>query len=187
MMGRTALIRAASAGAGTFVLALLLAGCAPRDMAGTIRGAAAAKDDAAGSGRVAAARDTAAAARASYDVEDEMPEKSPQRPAQLIERLEPVRPDTISVQDVAVEEAPKQLYDVGYRIQVFASGDRAAAEKVKERIVAETGMSAYIEFEDGLYKVRAGDFAERKDAAQARVKLAGAYPGNWIVRTTIRR
>jgi cell division protein FtsN len=133
------------------------------------------------------ARDTAAAASASYDIEDEMPEKSPQRPAQLIERLEPARPDTISVQDVAVEESPKQRYDVGYRIQVFASGDRAAAERIKERIVAETGMNAYIEYEDGLYKVRAGDFAERKDAAQARLKLAGAYPGSWIVRTTIRR
>jgi hypothetical protein len=48
-------------------------------------------------------------------------------------------------------------------------------------------MNAYIEYEDGLYKVRAGDFAERTDAAQARSKFAGAYPGSWIVRTTIRR
>ena len=145
------------------------------------------QDDAGRVKRAEGARDTLADVRASYDIEEEMPEKSPQRPAQLIERLEPVRSDSISVQDVAVEEAPKQRYDVGYRIQVFASGDRAAAERVRERIVAETTMSAYLEYEEDLYKVRAGDFAERKDAAQARLKLAGAYPGSWIVRTTIRR
>lgn len=133
-----------------------------------------------------AARDTSGTRPAAYDLEEEVPEKSPQRPAQLIERLEPVKPDTITVKDVAVEK-PKQLYSVGYRIQVFASSDRTAAEKVKERVVAETRLSAYIEYEDGLYKVRAGDFAERKDAAQARLKLVGTYPGSWIVRTTIRQ
>ncbi len=186
MAGRIALMRVAEA-AGTLVLVWLLAGCAPREMAGGTRGTPTARKDAGRASAVASAKDSAAAAGASYDVEDEMPEKSVQRPAQLVERLEPVRPDTISVQDVAVEESPKQRYDVGYRIQVFASGDRAAAEKVRERIGAETSLSAYIEYEDGLYKVRAGDFAERKDAAQARVKLAGAYPGSWIVRTTIRR
>jgi cell division protein FtsN len=177
----------ASAGAGTFVLFLLLAGCAPREMAKGTRGAGAAQDDGGRAKSVEGARDTVAGARASYDIEDEMPEKSPERPAQLIERLEPVRSDSISVQDVAVEEAPKQRYEVGYRIQVFASGDRAAAEKIRERIVSETGMSAYLEYEENLYKVRAGDFAERKDAAQARSKLAGTFPGSWIVRTTIRR
>jgi len=187
MRGRTASIRIALAACGTFVLVLLLAGCAPRDMAGGTPGGPPTHDDAGGAKSAGGARDTAAAAGASYDIEDEMPEKSPQRAAELIEKLEPVRPDSISVQDVAVEESPKQRYDVGYRIQVFASGDRAAAEKVRERIAAETSMSAYLEYEEGLYKVRAGDFAERKDAAQARSKLAGAYPGSWIVRTTIRR
>jgi cell division protein FtsN len=166
---------------------LLLSACAPREMAGTARKPAGSGEGAAVNRTVEASMDTVGTRGASYDLEDEMPEKSPQRPAQLIERLEPAKPDSISVTDIAVEETPKQRYDVGYRIQVFASGDRAAAEKVKERIVAETAMSAYIEYEDGLYKVRAGDFAERRDAAQARLKLAGAYPGSWIVRTTIRR
>ena len=187
MTGRTAAIRIAQAATGTGILLLLLVGCAPREMAGGSRGTGAAQD---GAGRAKSAegvRDTVAGARVSYDIEDEMPEKSPQRPAQLIEMLDPVESDSISVQDVAIEEAPKQRYDVGYRIQVFASGDRAAAEKVRERIAAETAMSAYLEYEEGLYKVRAGDFAERKDAAHARLKLAGTYPGSWIVRTTIRR
>jgi cell division protein FtsN len=187
MTERTAALRISIGATGTFVLFLLLTGCAPREMAERTRGAGAAQDDVGRAESVEGARDTVTGARMSYDIENEMPETSPQRPAQLIEKLEPVGPDSISVQDVAVVEAPKQRYDVGYRIQVFASGDRSAAERVRERIVAETAMSAYIEYEEGLYKVRAGDFAERADAAQAGLKLAGAYPGSWIVRTTIRR
>jgi cell division protein FtsN len=187
MNGRTATIGIALAAAGTLVLGALCGGCAPRGMSGNAGGPVAGPRGAGSAPKVEAARDTAAAARASYDIEDEMPEKSPQRAPELIERLEPAAADSITVQDVAVEEAPKQRFDVGYRVQVFASGDRAAAEKVKERIVAETSLKAYIEYEDGLYKVRAGDFTERKDAAQARLKLSGTYPGSWIVRTTIRR
>ena len=187
MTGKTASKYRAFASAGTLVLVLLVAGCAPREMAGGSRETGAARNDAGRASAAGTARDTVTDARASYDIEDEMPEKSVQKPAQLIERLEPIKADSISVQDVAVEKTQEQRYDVGYRIQVFASADRGAAEKIRERIVAESSMSAYIEYEDGLYKVRAGDFAERKDAAQARLKLAGAYPGSWIVRTTIRR
>jgi cell division protein FtsN len=134
-----------------------------------------------------AALDTAGTSAASYDIEEEMPEKTPPKPAELIEKLEPVKPDTISVQDIASADTLRQRYSVGYRIQVFASSDRSAAERVKERLAAETKLATYVEYEEGLYKVRAGDFAERKDAAQTRLKLAGAYPGSWIVRTTIRK
>jgi cell division protein FtsN len=168
--------------ASAIVIIFVAGGCAPGGMTGGSAERAPVERDASASKTIETARDTA-----GYDIEDEMPEKTPQRPAELVERLEPVESDSVSVQDIVTEQVPTQRYDVGYRIQVFASGDRAAAEKVKERIVAETGMTAYIEFEEGLYKVRAGDFAERTDAAQARSKLAGAYPGSWIVRTTIRR
>lgn len=165
----------------------LLSACAPREMAGTARKPVGSGEGAAVKQTVEASRDTVGMYGAPYDLEEEMPEKAPQKQAQLIGRLEPVKPDTISVQDIAASEAPKQRYDIGYRIQVFASSDRVAAEKVKERVVAETRLATYIEYEDGLYKVRAGDFAERKDAAQARERFAGAYPGSWIVRTTIRK
>ncbi len=172
--------------AGAVVFMFVAVGCAPVGTTGGAGGREPA-EDARASETAATARDTSAPAGAAYDVEDEMPEKTPPRQAELVERLDPVEADSVSVQDIVAEQSPKQLYDVGYRIQVFASGERAAAEKVKERIVAETGMTAYVEYEESLYKVRAGDFAERKDAAQARSKLAGAYPGCWIVRTTIRR
>jgi cell division septation protein DedD len=131
-------------------------------------------------------RDTGAVATRSYHLEDELPERTPSRPAQLVERITPVAADTFDVQDMAVEEAPKQLYAVGYRIQVFASADRAAAEAMKQRVVAQSRMNTYIEYEDGLYKVRAGDFGERKDALQAKLSLEKAFPGCWVVRTTVR-
>ena len=172
---------------GSIVLLTALTGCAPREMTGAAQRPAGGPSRPVRETAPSAARDTSGTRAASYDLEEEVPEKTPQRQAQLIERLEPAKPDTITVKDVAIEEKPKQLYSVGYRIQVFASGDRTAAEKVKERVVAGTRLSTYIEYEDGLYKVRAGDFAERKDAAQARLKLAGSYPGCWIVRTTIRQ
>lgn len=177
------MVVAAAAGAA---VCMLLGGCEPIAMKGaTTRPASRTEQTAAK--KVEAPADTAVANRATYNLEDEMPEKTPPRPAQLVERLEPVAADTFSVQDIEIEEKPKQLYDIGYRVQIFASADRAAAEKVKQRVVAEAGMTAYIDYEDGLYKVRAGDFTERKDAAQAGTRLSGAYPGCWIVRTTIRK
>jgi cell division protein FtsN len=186
MAGFRASFCGATGTVGAIAIIFVAAGCAPAGMTGGSAGRAPA-DGAGASKTVSTARDTAAAGREAYDIEDEIPEKTPERPAELVERLDPIDADSVSVQDIVADQAPKQLYDVGYRIQVFASGDRAAAEKIKQRIVAETGMTAYIEFEEGLYKVRAGDFAERKDASQARSKLTGAYPGSWIVRTTIRR
>jgi len=168
-------------------LLVALAGCAPREMAGT-EGRPAGGASSAGRGTVSGAGgDTTTALRQSYRVEEETPEDFPQRSAELIEKIEPIRPDTIAVQDIAVEQAPKQLYSIGYRIQVFASSDRAAAERVKDRVVAQMRLATYIDYEDGLYKVRAGDFAGRNEAVQARLKLAGTYPGSWIVRTTIRQ
>ena len=172
---------------GSIALLVASTGCAPREMTGAVQRPAGGGSRPVRETARAAARDTSGTRPSSYDLGQEDPEKAPQGPVQLVERLEPAKPDTITVHDVAIEQKPKQLYSVGYRIQVFASGDRAAAEKVKERVVAETRLSAYIDNEDGLYKVRAGDFAERKDAVQARLKLAGMYPGSWIVRTTIRQ
>lgn len=145
-----------------------------------------------------ASADTAKGREPAYRFEDELPEKTPAREAPLVERIEPLAADTFSVEEGAVEEKPapageparetqpKQLFSIGYRIQVYASADRSAAERMQKRVAAEAKMPAYIDFEDGLYKVRAGDFAERKDAAQAKLSMEKLFPGCWIVRTTIR-
>jgi cell division protein FtsN len=173
------------------VILFVLEGCAAREMGGAAPQPATREGQASPRANPPARSDTLSR-QAPYNLEEEMPEKAPQRPVEVVEKLTPIQPDTFNVQDIetqrtAKEALPKQLYDIGYRIQVFASSDKAAAENVKQRVVAETGMPAYLEYEEGLYKVRAGDFAERKDAAQARLRLVERYPGSWIVRTTIRK
>jgi septal ring-binding cell division protein DamX len=170
---------------------LLLGSCATRDMTGSPSRTSERERRAAPPGVAAATPADSSMRQTPYDLEEEMPEKTPQRTAELVEKLEPVKPDSFSVQDIETQRAAtqppqKQLYDIGYRIQVFASADKAAAEKVKQKLATQTGMPIYLDYEDGLYKVRAGDFAERKEAAEARSKLVGLYPGSWIVRTTIR-
>ena len=169
----------------------LLGGCAVRDMGGAVPPARG-EEQAAQRTEPEAKRDTVMGQQAPYNLEEEMSEKTAQRPAELVEKLEPIRPDSFNVQDIDAgqtpqEAAPKQLYDIGYRIQVFASSDKAAAEKVKQEVGVASGVSVYVEYEEGLYKVRVGDFLERKEAAEARQKLVGTYPGSWIVRTTIRK
>lgn len=119
-----------------------------------------------------------------YDLEDEMPvEGAPGR--QVVEEIEPIRVDTFRVEEIA-QPADEGGYDLGYRIQVFASSSLDAAKEVQKKIMAGTGLAAYIEFEEGLYKVRAGDFSTREEASTARAALSQTYPDCWIVRTTVR-
>ncbi|MDD3642961.1 MAG: SPOR domain-containing protein [Candidatus Krumholzibacteria bacterium] len=126
----------------------------------------------------------AAGQQKPYDLEEEMPVES--GPARKVEEdIEPVRPDTFRVEEAERPAADAQ-YDLGYRIQVFASGSLDAAREMQKKVMAGTGLAAYIEFEEGLYKVRAGDFSTREEASAARTTLAQTYPDCWIVRTTVR-
>jgi len=185
-MSRNVSVIRGSAVIGT-ALALLLfhPSCAKRESIGTRESAPVRVPSA--SAERAPVTDTASTVRTRYSVEDEVPGKTAAKPVELGDRVAPQRVDTFAMQEGAVEQPAKALYDIVYRIQVFASSDRAAAEKVKQRIPAETGLRAYLDFEDGLYKVRAGDFADRKEAVEARSKLVAKYPGSWIVMTTVRR
>jgi cell division protein FtsN len=131
--------------------------------------------------------DTTGEAGTRYSVEDEVPGKTLTKPVELHEKVVTMRPDTFAVQERAVEESGKARFSIVYRVQVFASSDRGTAEKVRQQVQTRTGLRAYLEYEDGLYKVRAGDFPERKAAAQARSKLVADYPGSWIVMTTVRK
>ena len=175
--------------AGSSSLCLLLAGCAPREMAG---GSAEAAGSARwrGAGRRASGRREIPRPRRARRTTSRM--RCPRRArrgrrssSKSSSRSDPIRS---ACRMSPMEESPKQRYDIGYRDSGIRVGrSRRGREGQGARSLRKPGMSAYIEYEEGLYKVRAGDFAERKDAAQARSKLAGAYPGSWIVRTTIRR
>ena len=125
---------------------------------------------------------------AFYDLEEEMhPEDMPADPDELEQDIEPLVPDTVAVEEMAGPETTGRDYDLGYRIQIFASGELSKAKSMRDSASARTGYAAYVEFEGGLYKVRLGDFANRGDAAAVRAEIVELYPDCWIVQTTIRR
>jgi cell division septation protein DedD len=121
-----------------------------------------------------------------YDLESEMPEDdSVDESESAEESIEPVTVDTFSVEETLEPPAPASGYGLGYRIQLAAFAESAGARDLKKKVMATSRITVYIDYEDGLYKVRAGDFATRAEASEARAKLAADYPDCWIVRTTI--
>ncbi|MBN2185741.1 MAG: SPOR domain-containing protein [Candidatus Krumholzibacteriota bacterium] len=123
-----------------------------------------------------------------YDLEDEALEDD-----EIDDQIEEVRlsgrtaADSFSVKDVSDAVIDASAFDTGYRIQIFASSDLEKAKELKKNFMAGTGLAVYIEFEDGMYKVRVGDFLKRDDASQARNMLVEEYPDCWIVSTTVRK
>ncbi len=126
------------------------------------------------------------AADEPYDLESEMPEDDSVREGDAAEEsIEPVKADTFSVEETVEPPAPVTGYKLGYRVQLAAFTESAGARDLKKKVMAAAGIAVYIDYEDGLYKVRAGDFATRAEASKARTKLAADYPDCWIVRTTV--
>ena len=74
----------------------------------------------------------------------------------------------------------------GYRIQIFESTVSSIARAEAKRFQNILGDSVYIDFEAPLYKLRIGNFIERKNAERAVESIArlGAKD-SWIVRTKI--
>ncbi len=126
------------------------------------------------------------AADEPYDLESEMPEDDSVGESEAAEEsIEPLKADTFSVEETVEPPAAAAGYEPGYRVQLAAFAESAGARDLKKKVMAEAGMAVYIDYEDGLYKVRAGDFATRDEASEARTTLAADYPDCWIVRTTI--
>ena len=71
----------------------------------------------------------------------------------------------------------------GFRVQIGSTQD--IAEAMGERSQAEaalTGYNVYIIYDSPYYKVRAGDFRSRYDAAQAANSISDhGFPGAWVV------
>ena len=85
----------------------------------------------------------------------------------------------------AAGENPRDTM-AGYRIQVLASGNEAAARSVKEAAEVSVGVPAYIELADGVYKVRVGDCPSRPEAEALLAKCrAAGYGDAWIATTKI--
>lgn len=126
------------------------------------------------------------AADEPYDLESEMPEDDSIAESDAEEEsIDPVLADTFSVEETVEPPEAAAGYELGYRIQLAAFTESAGARELKKKVMAGAKIAVYIDYEDGLYKVRAGDFATREGASEARAKLAADYPDCWIVRTTI--
>ena len=74
----------------------------------------------------------------------------------------------------------------GFRIQLLATQDRFNAEKFKSELEKIYKNKIYIIFEAPNYKVRVGDFINRKSAEEMRQNLSKkGYTTAWIIRSKI--
>ena len=74
----------------------------------------------------------------------------------------------------------------GFRVQVFATGDRDIAANAAREVQERLRIPTYIDLDGGMYKVRAGDFATRAEADQALPGIRKDYPDAWVVASKIR-
>jgi len=86
----------------------------------------------------------------------------------------------------APETAPEPALIDGFRVQVFASGDRDIAANAAREVQERLRIPTYIDLDGGMYKVRAGDFATRAEADQALPAIRKDYPDAWVVASKIR-
>lgn len=127
-------------------------------------------------------------AKEVYDLEEEsLEEDILDETTENLEEIKEAAKDSFTVNDLAAPSVKESGFDIGYRVQLLATGDLEKAKELKKKVMAGTGLAVYIDYEDGLYKVRAGDFPEREDASAARSRLVEGYPDCWIVKTTIRK
>ena len=79
-----------------------------------------------------------------------------------------------------------QTITEGFRIQLLATKDRMNAEKLLNELSVLYEEEIYIIFEAPNYKVRIGNYIDRKDAEKVRNFLTNrGFPSAWIVRTKI--
>lgn len=90
-------------------------------------------------------------------------------------------PDTVRA------PAPADSSAEGFRVQVFASADREVAENAARAAEQRLGVTAYTDLEEGMYKVRVGDYLRRPDAEAALATMRSHYyPDAWIVPARVR-
>ena len=79
-----------------------------------------------------------------------------------------------------------QIIIEGFRVQVLATSSRENADRLRDELSIEYGKNIYIVFEAPNYKVRIGNFIDRRQAENSRLELIKkGYPSSWIIRTRI--
>jgi SPOR domain len=72
----------------------------------------------------------------------------------------------------------------GFRVQIHCSGNRFAANKTREDFNKNYGylrIHSYISYFEPDYRVRVGDFKNRKDAERVVREIWSSYPGCVVV------
>ena len=79
-----------------------------------------------------------------------------------------------------------QIIIEGFRVQVLATSSQENADRLRDELAIEYGKNIYIVFEAPNYKVRIGNFIDRRLAEKLRLELINkGYPSSWIIRTRI--
>jgi hypothetical protein len=79
-----------------------------------------------------------------------------------------------------------QVIVEGFRVQVLATSTRENAEQLRRTLVMLYTEDIYIIFEAPNYKVRMGNFIDRRNAETLRqILVKSGYPSAWIIRTRI--
>jgi len=99
--------------------------------------------------------------------------------------INPINPKDLSNQDSTSLDSASIIVE-GFRIQLFATRDRFNAEKFQIDLGKIYDKKIYVIFEAPNYKVRIGNFIDRKRAEKVRSEFSKkGYPSAWIIRTKI--
>jgi len=80
-----------------------------------------------------------------------------------------------------------QIIIEGFRVQLLATKELGTAEQLQKQLLDNLNQNIYIVFEAPNYKVRVGDFIDRKKAETLRKKMIKeGYSSAWIIRTRIK-
>lgn len=99
--------------------------------------------------------------------------------------LQPVQEEIPPVISTPVQPVQPSLV-MGYRVQIFAFNDMASANTAVKTAEGKFDLPLYVDFLDGLYKVRVGNFANRNDAEHYRgMAVNKGYADAWVVQSQI--
>ena len=97
----------------------------------------------------------------------------------------PLNTDTTLIKSNQIDST--QIIIEGFRVQLLATKELATAEQLQKQLLGNLNQKIYIVFEAPNYKVRVGDFIDRKKAETLRQKMIKeGYSSAWIIRTRIK-
>ena len=99
--------------------------------------------------------------------------------------VSPFSLDTKELKPVGNSDS-SQIIIEGFRVQVLATSSQENADRLRYELAIEYGKDIYIVFDAPNYKVRIGNFIDRRLAEKLRLELINkGYPSSWIIRTRI--